>query len=183
MQGADVQIAIIKRTTEQLENKLNIAENSMEGKLTLLQNSLENKLDSLEDQIAVLKDKSRGQVEKSMEKVNLLQTSLKENLCQLDSDNGGWIVIQRTHDGEVDFYRTWDNNKNGFGTLDTEFWLGNEKIHAITSTARYELRVDLKYNGQSKYARYDRFSIADERSNYKQWHGRGLSNSAQWLPV
>ena len=88
-------------------------------------------------------------------------------LCDTTTDNGGWIVIQRRHDGEVDFYRTWDNYKNGFGTLDTEFWLGNEKIHAITSTGGYELRVDLKYNGQSKYARYDRFSIADESNNYK----------------
>ena len=88
-------------------------------------------------------------------------------LCDTTTDNGGWIVIQRRHDGEVDFYRTWDNYKNGIGTFASDFWLGNEKIHAITSTGRYELRVDLKYNGQSKYARYDRFSIADESSNYK----------------
>ena len=49
----------------------------------------------------------------------------------------------------------------------SEFWLGNEKIHAITSTGTYEVRVYLKYNCQSKYALYDKFSIADESNNYK----------------
>ena len=88
-------------------------------------------------------------------------------LCDTTTDNGGWIVIQRRVDGRVDFYRDWEAYRNGFGTLKSNFWLGNEKIHAITNTGRYELRVDLKYNGQSEYARYDRFSIADESNNYK----------------
>ena len=88
-------------------------------------------------------------------------------LCDTTTDNGGWIVIQRRVDGRVDFYRDWEAYRNGFGTVKSDFWLGNEKIHAITNTGRYELRVDLKYNGQSEYARYDRFSIAGESNNYK----------------
>ena len=105
-------------------------------------------------------------------------------LCDTTTDNGGWIVIQRRHDGEVDFYRDWVAYRNGFGTLETEFWLGNEKIHAITSAGRYELRVDLKYNGQSKYARYDRFSIADESNNYKltvgSYSGTAGDSMTEW---
>ncbi|RUS72519.1 hypothetical protein EGW08_019715, partial [Elysia chlorotica] len=88
-------------------------------------------------------------------------------LCDTVTDGGGWIVIQRRSTGDVDFYRNWASYKVGFGTLDKEFWLGNDNIHAITSTGKYELRVDLKYNGQSKFARYDMFVIDSEDDNYK----------------
>ncbi|RUS72365.1 hypothetical protein EGW08_019881 [Elysia chlorotica] len=88
-------------------------------------------------------------------------------LCDTATDGGGWIVIQRRTTGEVDFYRDWDSYKVGFGTTDTDFWLGNDNIHTITSTGKYELRVDLKYNGQSKFARYDRFFIDSEDDKYK----------------
>lgn len=49
----------------------------------------------------------------------------------------GWTVIQRRINGTVDFYRGWNDYKNGFGDLLTEFWLGNEKIHQLTSQGQY----------------------------------------------
>ncbi|GFR70572.1 fibrinogen-related protein 3.1 [Elysia marginata] len=87
-------------------------------------------------------------------------------LCDTLTDGGGWIIIQRRSTGNVDFYRTWDEYKNGFGSLDDDFWLGNDEIHAISNSATYELRVNLKYNGKSSYAHYNSFSISDEKSNY-----------------
>ncbi|GFS13472.1 fibrinogen related protein 12.1 [Elysia marginata] len=88
-------------------------------------------------------------------------------LCDTLTDNGGWIVIQRRSTGDVDFYRDWASYTEGFGKLDTDLWLGLENIHAITSSGKYELRVDLKYKGQSKYAVYGNFSLAGEDENYK----------------
>ncbi|GFR89212.1 fibrinogen-related protein 2 [Elysia marginata] len=88
-------------------------------------------------------------------------------LCDTLTDNGGWIVIQRRSTGDVDFYRDWVTYKKGFGALHTDFWLGLENIHTITNSGQYELRVDLEYQGQSKYAVYGRFSLAGENENYK----------------
>ncbi|RUS77533.1 hypothetical protein EGW08_014717 [Elysia chlorotica] len=88
-------------------------------------------------------------------------------LCDTVTDGGGWIVIQRRYTGKVDFYRNWASYKAGFGSVDNEFWLGNDNIHTITSTGKYELRVDLKYKGQSKFANYGKFSIDGEEEKYK----------------
>ena len=87
-------------------------------------------------------------------------------LCDTISDGGGWILIQRRTTGNVDFYRNWADYKRGFGTLDDDFWLGNDNIHAITSSGEYELRVELRYNGKSAYAHYDKFAVGDESENY-----------------
>ncbi|KAK3776508.1 hypothetical protein RRG08_060223 [Elysia crispata] len=56
-------------------------------------------------------------------------------LCKV-VDNAGWTVIQKRQDGSVDFYRTWDDYRVGFGTLEGEFWLGNDNIHYLTSQGK-----------------------------------------------
>ncbi|XP_040298207.1 ficolin-2-like isoform X3 [Bufo bufo] len=89
-------------------------------------------------------------------------------LCDMDTDDGGWIVIQRRWDGSVDFFRTWDAYKKGFGSRLSEFWLGNENIHQITLTGTWELRVDLQdFEGKIVFAKYASFKVLDESEKYK----------------
>ena len=87
-------------------------------------------------------------------------------LCDTFTSGGGWIVFQRRATGDVNFYRGWEEYKQGFGSLDGDFWLGNENIHAITSTGVFELRIDMMYNGNFAFAHYDSFSVGNEKSNY-----------------
>ncbi|XP_075115174.1 ficolin-1-like [Leptodactylus fuscus] len=88
-------------------------------------------------------------------------------LCDMDTDGGGWIVIQRRWDGSVDFFRTWADYKKGFGSRLNEFWLGNENIHQITSTGTWELRVDLQdFEGKKVFAKYASFKVLDESQKY-----------------
>ncbi|VDI53004.1 Hypothetical predicted protein [Mytilus galloprovincialis] len=70
-------------------------------------------------------------------------------------------------DGKVDFFRGWTEYVTGFGDLNTEFWLGNDNLHDLTSKGSYELRVDLEsFSGDKAYAKYSTFNIGDQSTNY-----------------
>ncbi|XP_076099578.1 fibrinogen-like protein A [Mytilus galloprovincialis] len=87
--------------------------------------------------------------------------------CDMETDGGGWTVFQRRQDGKVDFYRGWLEYVKGFGDVNTEFWIGNDKLHDLTSQGSYELRVDLEdFNGDKAYAKYSTFNIGDQSTNY-----------------
>jgi ficolin len=85
--------------------------------------------------------------------------------CDMETDGGGWTVIQRRVDN-TDFYKNWLNYKLGFGDLKKSFWLGNDNIYFLTKNKK-ELRIDMKSNGVEKYAYYSNFKIDSEMNKYK----------------
>ncbi|XP_046863415.1 ficolin-1-like [Xenia sp. Carnegie-2017] len=86
----------------------------------------------------------------------------------MNTSGGGWTVFQRRLDGSVNFYRGWQDYKNGFGNLASEFWLGLNKINRLTSRKHKKLRIDMEdFTGNKKYAEYDFFSVASEWHKYK----------------
>ncbi|XP_061194798.1 ryncolin-1-like [Saccostrea echinata] len=88
--------------------------------------------------------------------------------CDMTTDGGGWTVINRRIDGSVDFYRSWDSYKEGFGNVEGEYWLGNEDIHLLTKRKQHELRVDLqKFSGEKAFAKYSTFSVGSESQKFK----------------
>lgn len=94
-------------------------------------------------------------------------------------ENGGWTVIHRRFDGTLNFNRTWDEYREGFGNLQGEYWLGLEKMHQITRNDNYELLVVMEsFNGTRKSARYDRFIVASEFENYKLILGQFVGGDA-----
>ncbi|XP_071177653.1 ryncolin-4-like [Mytilus edulis] len=88
--------------------------------------------------------------------------------CEMDTEDGGWTVIQRRLDGSTNFYRGWTAYEEGFGNLTHNFWLGNAKIHKIVTTGNYQLRVDLEdFEGNTAWTKYTKFNIGDATTNYK----------------
>ncbi|CAG5126894.1 unnamed protein product, partial [Candidula unifasciata] len=87
-------------------------------------------------------------------------------LCDTETDGGGWVIIQRRVRGNVDFYRGWDDYKRGFGTPDTDFWIGNDIIHNLTSQGYNEFRIDFIYNETQYFAQYANFNLGDESAQY-----------------
>ncbi|KAM6972313.1 fibrinogen gamma chain [Aplochiton taeniatus] len=94
--------------------------------------------------------------------------------CEIDSFGRGFTVLQRRRDGSVDFHKDWVQYREGFGYLSpgdtTEFWLGNEKIHLLStqSSIPYVLRIELTdWAGVKKHADYAMFKVGPEVDMYR----------------
>lgn len=96
--------------------------------------------------------------------------------CDAETQDGGWIIILRRLDGSENFYRNWVAYKEGFGQLDGEFFLGLDKIYALTAEKNQELLFLLEdYDGNEKYELYEKFAIGNEQESYKL-HTLGKAN-------
>uniref|UniRef100_A0A8C7BIW1 Fibrinogen alpha chain n=1 Tax=Neovison vison TaxID=452646 RepID=A0A8C7BIW1_NEOVI len=89
--------------------------------------------------------------------------------CDQETSLGGWLLIQQRMDGSLNFNRTWQDYKKGFGSLDDkgegEFWLGNEYLHLLTLRGSV-LRVELEdWAGNQAYAEYH-LRVGSEAEGY-----------------
>ena len=93
----------------------------------------------------------------------------QESYCDMETDGGGWTVLQRHQSDAVNFTRGWADYKNGFGDLSDSFWWGNDKLAQVLNDGRqYELRIDLfDWEGEHRYAKYSDFHVAPESGNYR----------------
>ncbi|XP_071830593.1 ficolin-2-like isoform X1 [Apostichopus japonicus] len=110
-----------------------------------------------------------------------------EVYCDMNTSGGGWMVFQRRIDGSVDFYLNWTDYKEGFGNVDHEHWLGNDKLHLLTNQRDYNLRVDMisSLDGLNYYAEYELFRIANEDNLYRLtdldgYSGNTEGNAMEW---
>ncbi|XP_061549960.1 tenascin-N isoform X1 [Phycodurus eques] len=104
-----------------------------------------------------------------------------EAYCDMDTDGGGWLVLQRRTTGKLDFMKRWRQYVAGFGNMTDEFWIGLDKIHKMTDTAiQYEVRFDLGLGSERAYAVYDGFKIAPARQKFALTVGnyRGTAGDA-----
>ncbi|KAF2881484.1 hypothetical protein ILUMI_24682 [Ignelater luminosus] len=88
-------------------------------------------------------------------------------VCDLETLNGGWTVIQNRFDGSQDFYQNWHEYKYGFGNLGGEFWIGLENIHHLTGYEVNELFIELQdLELQNRTAHYAAFSVGPEVESF-----------------
>jgi hypothetical protein len=88
--------------------------------------------------------------------------------CDMDSNGGGWMTIQKRQDGSVDFYRGWSDYKYGFGNIGGEYWLGLDKISRLTRIMPTKLRVDLVgWPYEARWGEYMNFLVYPENYNYQ----------------
>ncbi|XP_009580572.1 PREDICTED: fibrinogen-like protein A [Fulmarus glacialis] len=100
--------------------------------------------------------------------------------------DGGWTVIQHiTANSTVDFDRTWQDYKYGFGSVHDNHWLGNEYMHQLTSSSmQYILGVKLvNLNAEIKWGQYEPFLIEDEESQYRIRVGLYKGNATDALTL
>ena len=94
--------------------------------------------------------------------------------CDQDTEDGGWTVFLRNAYGLVPFNKKWNEYKDGFGTVEYDFWLGNEFMYNATKlynshvSKTAELYIVVASTDDKKfYAMYKNFSILSEATNYK----------------
>ncbi|XP_051858588.1 ficolin-2-like isoform X2 [Drosophila albomicans] len=98
---------------------------------------------------------------------NVSGIGLFDVLCDSQLAGPGWIVIQQRVGGNESFFRDWATYRKGFGSFESDFFLGLEKLHRITSLQRFELYTHLVDEDDNTYnARYDGFKISDEDNGY-----------------
>ena len=89
----------------------------------------------------------------------------------MDTDGGGWTVILRRRKNinvHVDFNRTWDEYEEGFGKLNTEFWIGLRNIHCLTTRDDVDLLIDLRQAGGSRMTWiYRKFKVDGPSEKYR----------------
>ncbi|XP_041372488.1 uncharacterized protein LOC121385775 isoform X2 [Gigantopelta aegis] len=80
--------------------------------------------------------------------------------CDIEDNKTAWLVIQRKSNGSTNFNKTWYEYRDGFGEIDSDYWLGNNDIHRITKQGQYELQIDLETNtAEKKHVMYDTFYV------------------------
>lgn len=106
-----------------------------------------------------------------------------EVLCDSDIAGPGWTVIQQRIGSGVDFYRDWNEYKNGFGdSWNQDFFLGLEKIHRLTNDQPHELYIHMqKFDGSTFFARYHEFAISCEDDQYRLSKLGGFSGTTTIL--
>jgi hypothetical protein len=80
----------------------------------------------------------------------------------------GWIIIQQRLDATLNWSVNWSTYKAGFGALGNSYWMGNENVHLLTTSATYRLRMEaLSVNNGWISTEYGQFSLDNETSKYK----------------
>ncbi|PIK58786.1 putative ficolin-2-like [Apostichopus japonicus] len=90
-----------------------------------------------------------------------------EVYCEMSS--GGWTILQRRTGSSVNFYRNWNEYKNGFGIPTGDHWIGNDKIYSLTKqpNINYQLIEKTNTEGSTYHSRYSSFRISNEGDKYR----------------
>uniref|UniRef100_A0A8C5HAC1 Fibrinogen C-terminal domain-containing protein n=1 Tax=Gouania willdenowi TaxID=441366 RepID=A0A8C5HAC1_GOUWI len=135
-------------------------ESSAETKAAMMQDTPTNFMDCA----AVYKS---GNTHSGVYTLTLPNTTV-EAFCDMETEGGGWTVLQKRFDGHVDFHRTWQEYKKGFGDPQGEHWLGNEFVSKLTNQQSYKLRIQLgDWEGNSGFSQYEQFFVESEAQNYR----------------
>ena len=91
-----------------------------------------------------------------------------------------WIIINQRLGITFNWDLPWADYKAGFGSVDADFWLGLEKMHLLTSSQSYRLRVEVQRNSTKFWfsAEYWSFKIGDELNDKYRLEVDGYSGDA-----
>eukprot|EP00117_Sycon_ciliatum_P021885 scpid67633/ scgid19041/ Fibroleukin; Fibrinogen-like protein 2; pT49 len=171
-----------KRLMSRLDDRLDaIAANDSNNTLSIqallrtkeASRSTQAALGGCKRQSGVTADTSRTRVVTA----NVDNTSF-QTVCNMSVDGGGWLVVLRSLGIDSNFWnRDWAAYKNGFGDLNGKFWLGNDRIHKLTQSQKYEVRIDLATPTATHFVKYNWMRVGNEEELYRLTVSRTVESS------
>ncbi|KAM9785743.1 angiopoietin-related protein 7 [Neosynchiropus ocellatus] len=155
------------RVTE-AESKYSEINNRVEiMQLQTLQSATQTSSDAIYDCASLYGKSYKISGEYKLPKDEFLGTPEQSVFCDMETNGGGWTVIQRRKIGLTSFNRDWKQYKTGFGSIRGDFWLGNDNIFRLTRRPSV-LRIELEdWAGETRYAEYGFFTVSNELNSYK----------------
>ncbi|KAH8410507.1 hypothetical protein KR215_010421, partial [Drosophila sulfurigaster] len=87
--------------------------------------------------------------------------------CESRIEDGGWTVIQRRLEGNINFQRSWNEYREGFGDLRGDFFIGLEKLHRMTTAHPQELLIFYEATLlKTEQEKFTNFVIGSEKEEY-----------------
>ncbi|KAK6180807.1 hypothetical protein SNE40_008793 [Patella caerulea] len=87
--------------------------------------------------------------------------------CEMKS-NGGRTMFQHHQSSSFYFNRTWQEYKDGFGSLASDHWLGLDKMYYLTNSRNYTAVFYMKLANSTSYHHYfDGFVVENEVEGYQ----------------
>ena len=102
-------------------------------------------------------------------KVSSFSTETMDVYCDMDTTDGGWMVIQRNNrDGVHTFNKTWMEFEEGFGDLNShKLWYGLKVLSCLTETGKWELRIDFQFQNKTwSHLHYKTFKVGSSSAEY-----------------
>lgn len=201
-------ISLLEDEKEALEDKISVLEG---GNVTEAAGKcerdnrevqeLERKIRALEEENGKLKETLKNEMRPSNCEAHYCKGALKDAVydvfpsrnegpatvwCDMSSSNGGWTVFLKRQQQNIqeNFARPWEEYTDGFGDTNAEHWLGLENLHKMTNAAPMVLRLEVKaFDGASRWAEWDTFSVAGSETQYKLTVGGYSANSSLGDPL
>ena len=109
---------------------------------------------------------------------NLLAADIKQAVTLTDDDillilpcepiDVGWLLIHQRVDATLSFDETYINFKNGFGTTESNYFIGLSNLNIMTSSTGKRLQVYLEsFDGDIIVFIYEFFRVLDHSKYYK----------------
>ena len=101
--------------------------------------------------------------------VSSFSTETMDVYCDMNTTNGGWMVIQRNKkDGVKTFNKIWKDYEEGFGDLNGDkLWYGLKALNCFTETGQWELRIDFQFDNKTwSHLHYKQFKVGSSSAEY-----------------
>ncbi|XP_059223619.1 fibrinogen-like protein 1 isoform X1 [Stomoxys calcitrans] len=135
-------------------------------------NSMVQKLEEVKINFQTVEERQLQQHDLSLQILENTQSGSGSGGVPLDSRSLNyhreWTTISRRLDGSVAFDLAWDDYKKGFGHVNGEFFIGLERLHALTTYGGPQELLVVLGDGlnQTRYAKYDVFQVGSEAEEY-----------------